>query len=284
MPRTGLIFDIRRFSIHDGPGIRTTVFFKGCPLSCWWCHNPESRSDTPEQTKKTRILDGKCMPVCETTGYLTDTDILLQEILRDRIFFEESGGGVTFSGGEPLHQPEFLAELLVKCRKEGIHTAVDTSGYATSEVMARVAPLADLFLYDLKILDECLHLKYTGVSNLQIKKNVVELVRQGIKVEFRFPVIPGITDTPDNISQLREFLKTLYRLFIAEDRSYSDGCKQKENRPTLHLLPYHSMAKEKYRRFGLKNLLRGVDDLHPNDLVSLEATLKDTGFRIKTGG
>jgi pyruvate formate lyase activating enzyme len=224
------------------------------------------------------------MPVCETTGYLTDTDILLREILRDRIFFEESGGGVTFSGGEPLHQPDFLAELLAKCRKEGVQTAVDTSGYATSEVMARVAPLADLFLYDLKILDECLHLKYTGVSNLQIKKNLVELVRQGIKVELRFPVIPGITDTPDNISQLREFLKTLYRLFIAEDRSYSDGCKQKENRPTLHLLPYHSMAKEKYRRFGLKNLLRGVDDLHPDDLVSLAATLKDTEFRIKTGG
>ncbi len=149
MSTTGIIFNIQQFSVNDGPGIRTTVFFKGCPLGCWWCHNPESKSFDIEK------INGK------TLGQEYTVDELFKEIEKDRIFYEESNGGVTFSGGEPFSQPKFLKEILVRCKKNGISTAIDTSGYIDTNILKQFVKITDLFLYDLKLIDPVLHLKYT---------------------------------------------------------------------------------------------------------------------------
>ena len=168
----GVIFDIKRFAVHDGPGIRTTIFLKGCPLSCWWCHNPESRSDEPQQSVRHLTLEGGIFDKEEITGYEVGVDEIIQQVERDRIFYEESGGGVTLSGGEPLNQPQFCRELLRSLKTSGFHTALDTTGYAPEEDILSVMPFTDLFLYDLKLMDETEHLKYTGVSNKGILENL----------------------------------------------------------------------------------------------------------------
>ncbi|MEI7662287.1 MAG: glycyl-radical enzyme activating protein [Bacteroidota bacterium] len=264
----GLIFDIRRFSVHDGPGIRTTIFFKGCPLGCLWCHNPESRDTGVEYSVKHLMLDGRRFDREETTGKLMTPAEVMAEIVKDRIFYEESGGGVTFSGGEPMLQETFLEEVMNQCKNQGIHTALDTSGYASPDVMARIAPLADLILFDLKIINDRLHRQYTGESNISILKNLRFLVKSGKNIIIRFPVIPGITDTPGNISDMKSFI--------------TDELGGKA--PFLSLLPYHSLAREKYKRFCKPNHLAGLPDLKPEDLLPLKQEFEAMGMTVTIGG
>jgi len=221
----GIIFDLKRFAIHDGPGIRTTVFLRGCPLRCVWCHNPESQGFGIEDFNGP---DGVI-----TVGRSVSVDEVMAEVVRDIAFYEKSGGGVTFSGGEPLSQPEFLMELLGRCRGLGIHCAVDTCGYADSEVLLEVAKLADLFLYDLKLVDRDDHLKYTGVDVEVIHRNLRLLCDSGTEIQLRFPVIPGVTDTDDNLAGVQALRESLSREL------------------PIKRLPYHSAAMDKYRRFGI---------------------------------
>ncbi len=218
----GLISNIQRFSLHDGPGIRTTVFFQGCPLRCWWCHNPE------------------CIPI-ESTATGADkysVSTLMEKIRKDRIFYEESGGGVSFSGGEPMVQALFLKHILQACKKEGIHTCIDTSGQVASCVLKEVTETADLVLFDLKLIDPQLHIKYTEVNNEKILKNLKMLDEQNINMRIRIPLIPGITDTVNNINEILSLL---------------DGLK---NNYPVDLLPYHKMASDKYERLGMENKLK----------------------------
>jgi pyruvate formate lyase activating enzyme len=265
----GLIFDIRRFSVHDGPGIRTTVFFKGCPLTCWWCHNPESQDFKSEQSIRKHLLSGEKFERSETTGRFMTVEEVVDEVVRDREFYEESGGGVTLSGGEPLMQEAFLLELLKALKKKNIHTVLDTCGHAGQKSIMLVSSLVDLFLYDLKVMDESLHVKYTGVSNRLILENLKTLVRSGKKIILRIPVIPGITDTPENLRLLMVFF---------------DNLGPKEHIVEIDLLPYHAAAKEKYIKFNKRNKLPHLNTLTKDDLTSLKKELESAGIPVKVGG
>ncbi len=194
----GIVFRIKKYAIHDGPGIRTTVFLKGCPLACWWCHNPEGQSMEPQPIAPARGGDGAGDPVRgETVGRRMTVAEVIAQVSRDLIFYDESGGGATFSGGEPLMQPEFLAALLDGCRRERVHTAVDTSGYAPGGVFNAIAARADLLLFDLKLMDDAEHRACTGVSNRPILENLAAAARDGRPLRIRFPVIPGISGGVD---------------------------------------------------------------------------------------
>ena len=226
----GRIFNIMRFSTHDGPGIRTTVFLKGCPLSCWWCHNPENWGHVPAVVYITERCAGcgacvaacphqalsltrdgvqadpercrgcgACVRVCpaearESTGRQIGLDELMLTVERDTPFYDQSEGGVTFSGGEPLAQPDFLFAALERCGRSGIHRAVDTSGYAAADVILRAARAADLFLYDLKVMDPETHRRCTGVDNAGILRNLEILSGAGAEIAIRIPLIPGVND------------------------------------------------------------------------------------------
>jgi pyruvate formate lyase activating enzyme len=263
----GLIFDIRRFSVHDGPGIRTTVFFKGCPLTCWWCHNPESRAPEPENSVRTLTLEGKKFPVEETTGTFMTVREVVAEVMKDRIFFEESGGGATLSGGEPMLQADFAADLLTSMKSEGIHTAMDTCGQARHEEFEKILHVTDLFLFDLKLMDEKEHFEYTGASNKLIHDNLLFLVDKGKQVIIRFPVIPGCTDTRRNIDGLKNFLMRL-----------QPGVSK------IHLLPYHTGAGAKYSRLQILNKMKEVKSLRGEDLVPLKEELEELKFETVIGG
>ena len=263
---TGLIYDIKRFALHDGPGIRTTVFFKGCSLDCWWCHNPESRRSCIETSKKITRLDGKEFETEEETGEVISVEELLERIKKDKVFMDESGGGVTFSGGEPLQQHDFLAEMLRLCRDEKIHTAIDTSGYAEPDVLRKIAALTDLFLYDIKLLEDKDHIRYTGVSNRQIFTNLDYLYLHKIPLIFRIPVIPVINDG-EKMSSMISFL-----------------CKNYPGYREVHLLPYHSIALQKYHRFGIENRMIGIQALHEKDLSPLADDFIKAGYEVKIGG
>ena len=267
----GLIFEIRRFTVHDGPGIRTTVFFKGCPLDCWWCHNPESKNKEPEEAVKSFILEGKTFYLNEMIGKYMTVDDVLRELRMDRIFYEESCGGVTFSGGEPLMQPEFLVDILKACKTNSIHTAIDTSGYASQKVLEKVHPFADLFLYDLKIMDETDHIRYTGVSNKIILENLVYLISEKKQVTIRIPVVPGITDTAKNIREIKEFLSHL--------------TFEKATTPLfrISLLPFHTIAKNKYKRFHLENKTEHLKDLTMESVMPIMKEFQEEGFKVKIG-
>jgi len=224
----GIIFDIKRFSINDGPGIRTTVFFKGCPMRCAWCHNPESQKRAPQKAGDRGII-----------GEVKTFEEILREIEKETIFHDQSGGGVTFSGGEPLAQPKLLGALLDECRRMGIHTTVDTSGCVPPKIFNSIIGKPDLFLYDLKIMDDRNHVKFTGASNRNVMKNLRALSKKRKNVIIRFPVIPGITDSGENIRAVCRFVSSL-----------------KFRR--IDLLPYHRTAEAKYRRLGMKNRMKGV--------------------------
>lgn len=254
MSSTGIIFNIQRFSVNDGPGIRTTVFMKGCPLRCWWCHNPEGIGFEPEVNGKTEI------------GNYYTVEELLEEILKDRIFYDESGGGVTFSGGEPLSQIDFLTEILDKCNSAGIHTAVDTSGYANKILLKKIIDKTDLFLYDLKLIDPVQHLKYTEVSNTEILDNLDYLIRTKAEVIIRIPMIPGIIATIENMTAIRDFLSGY------------------DNKPTIHLLPYHKIAEGKYEKFGLKNKMNGKKELTEKEILENRLIFEESEFKVKIGG
>jgi len=268
----GLIFDIKRFTVHDGPGIRTTVFFKGCPLRCWWCHNPESQDFKSEQSIRRLILSGKKIEKTETTGILMTVDEVMKEVMLDRMFYEESGGGVTFSGGEPLMQGAFLLDLLTECKRQGLRTALDTSGYASREMISKISQFVDLFLYDLKLMDLEDHKKYTGVDNQGILENLIFLFERGKRIILRFPVIPGITNTQKNIAKIKDLL-----------RSFNDSGSKAWNLE-IDLLPYHTIAREKYHRFKKNNLLQNIQGLTKESMIPLKNELESIGVKVKIGG
>lgn len=262
----GLIFDVRRFSTNDGPGIRTTVFFKGCPLHCIWCHNPESRFFDIEFFARQYKLDDCIIEKNEQIGRWMEMNELINEISKDKVFYDESQGGVTFSGGEALLQHVFLKEALMKCRDLGIHTAVDTSGYTSPSVFEEISNHADLFLYDLKLMNDDEHIKYTGKSNVSILENLHSLKQLGTPVIIRFPVIPGITDSPGNIAALKLFLKNLMPQI---------------NR--ISLLPYHKLAQNKYCRLAINNDLADLKEVSKESLINLENELNELGFTVSIG-
>lgn len=295
----GTVFDIRRYSIHDGPGIRTAVFFKGCPLACPWCHNPESRGYEPELIFRTnrcilcddcleacphqavrRVQDeilidrgrcrisGSCAVACpaealEVVGRKLTVDQVMAEVGRDRVFYEQSDGGVTFTGGEPLAQPQFLLALLMACRGRGLHTTVDTSGFATWAVLDRVRPYVDLFLYDLKLMEDERHRKWTAMSNSMILSNLQRLARSNQNLVVRIPIIPGINDDAENLRQTGRFLADL------------------PTRPSVELLPYHDIATAKYAGLGLDYGLDGIRPPTQERMRTHVALLKEYGLQVK---
>ncbi|TYB30264.1 MAG: glycyl-radical enzyme activating protein [Candidatus Mcinerneyibacterium aminivorans] len=296
-----VIFDIKQFGIHDGPGIRTTVFLKGCPLNCIWCHNPESQSENieimyyqnrcnlcercvnncPKKALKIKdkqivrdedmcVLCGVCVESCynkalEIVGFKKDMDYILKEIKKDIMFYEESGGGVTFSGGEPLMQPEFLHDILKSCKKIHINTAVDTSGYTDFSNFEEIADLTDLFLYDLKVIDDDKHKKYTGVSNKIILDNLEKLGQIHENIIVRIPVLPGI-NTAEN--DLKDFYAVLRDTGVKE----------------INLLPYHKIGKDKFKR--LKKEYRADFLEEPDDELNnkIKEYFEDRDFEVKIGG
>lgn len=255
----GNIFDIKKFAIHDGPGIRTTVFFKGCPLRCWWCHNPESIKEISEVKYNTSDCNNSI-----SKRYTIPE--LFDIIKKDEVFYDESGGGVTFSGGEPLVQIKFLSEILKVCRKNHFHTAIDTSGYAPTESFAEVYENTNLFLFDLKILDDDQHEKYTGVSNELILKNLEYLNSVDAKVNIRIPLIPGITDTEENLSSISNYLL------------------QFTNINRIDLLPYNELAEDKYRRLNQTAKLGNLQTQSKLKLDELKNYVESFGFDVELNG
>ena len=249
------IFDIIRSSFVDGPGIRTTVFFKGCPLRCVWCHNPESLSTKTEmlfyinrctkcgkcKEKCPNRLDecnlcGKCVLYCpndarEICGREYTVDEVVRELIKDKAIYENSGGGVTLSGGECLMQADFCRELLMRMKSEGIHTAVDTCGFVLRSAIDKVMPYTDVFLYDMKAYDEDVHIRCTGQSNKIILENLEYLDRSGKNIEIRIPYVPGYND--GQMEKIAEYLKHL------------------KNISKVRVLPYHNYASSKYKALGL---------------------------------
>ncbi len=264
----GIIFDIKKFALHDGPGIRTTVFLKGCPLDCWWCHNPESIRKLPEKIDITPLnpSDKICAQESELFGKKYTVQEVLAEIKKDQLFYDESGGGVTFSGGEPLIQNVFLKEILSECKAAGVSTAVDTSGYAGRNHFNGIYDITDIFLFDLKIIDEELHRKFTGVSNKIILDNLRLLTKKGNKVIVRIPLIPGITDTEDNLSELSHFLMRL------------------DNIRKIDLLPYNEVADSKYKRFNKPSRLGNLKTQDEDKLNEIKSYFEDSRFEVTLRG
>ena len=286
----GSVFNIQRFSTQDGPGLRSTVFMKGCPLSCLWCHNPESQAPRAEFLRlETRCMAcGLCseedlagtsgrimvdgdLETCPTgalqkVGQAYEPAALVAEVLRDRIFFDESGGGVTFSGGEPLMQPRFLVEALGRLRAEGVHTALDTCGYADWDALREAAGLASLVLYDLKLMDEARHRAATGQSNRLILDNLRALAAVHRDIWIRIPVIPGLNDDEANLEATARFLSSLA------------GVRQ------VDLLPYHRTGEAKFARMGLDYPLAGLQSPTPQRLETLAAIFRARGLATTLGG
>jgi pyruvate formate lyase activating enzyme len=260
MNTSGIIFDIKKFAVHDGPGIRTTVFFKGCPLNCFWCHNPEGR--LPEPVKFTP--DGH--EGNDMVGYEIGVNALLEEIKKDRIFYDQSGGGVTFSGGEPMMQVDFLIDILSVCRDNNIDTALDTCGYAPFEDFKKISDLVDYILYDIKLMDNTIHVNYTGVSNSLILDNLKRLSELGILLNPRIPLIPDITDTDANLNNIADFLGQLKNIKI------------------ISLLPYNVFGKGKNKRFNMENKLNGLTAQTDSQLEAMSGIFKNKGFAVKIGG
>ena len=300
---SGIVFNIQKYSIQDGPGIRTTVFLKGCPLDCWWCHNPESQSPEPEITviegrcmrcgecRKVCVrggspgrpgcgpagepaactLCGKCVEACPTgarqmVGRRMNAAEVLAEVLKDRVFYEESGGGVTFSGGEPLRQPRFLRALLQACRDAGLHTAVDTCGFAPKEDLLAVAPLADLFLYDLKFMDESRHARYTGASNVSILDNLRALGDIHGNIWIRVPIIPGLNDSARELEALARCAASV------------PGVRQ------VNVLPYHGAGAYKAPRVGRAYRLQETAPPSPEYMEDVAARFRGHGLSVRIGG
>jgi len=295
----GTIFDIKRYAINDGPGIRTTVFLKGCPLRCGWCHNPESQIAPVELmirdnyciqcqacmqacpqgaiqwmdggTVTNRDLCsrcGACTDICysgarELSGQNISIEELMAEIERDVPFYDQSGGGVTFSGGEPLLQHEFLLNILRQCKERDIHTTLDTSGYSSWNIMERIQPLTDLFLYDLKLINDGRHIEHTQVSNRPILSNLQELSKNGNHLIVRIPLIPGINDDADNLRGIGEFLAQLPHL---------DG---------VELMGYHEIGVEKYASLGKDYRLNEMQPPSNNSLLKASEVLESFGLSVK---
>lgn len=302
-PRTpvGLVLNIMHFALHNGPGIRTTVFLKGCPLHCWWCHNPESQRHEAEviyfEERCVRSGDcvhacphgalhleqgqlihdplrcqhcAECVSACSTSArelagrWMTVPDVMA-EVSKDQVFFDESGGGITVSGGEPLMQAGFVESLLAVCRARRIPTVLDTCGWVDPSVLLRVRENVDLFFYDLKVMDREKHHHFTGVPNDVILENLRMLAELGSAVVVRVPVIPGVNDDTDNMDALSGFLAPL-------------GLRQ------IDLLPYHRLGSDKYRRLHLPYEMEGVVPPSDEQMETLAARLRRDGFTVRVGG
>ena len=297
---SGLIFNIQRFAIHDGPGIRTTIFMKGCPLSCWWCHNPEGICPSVElmwtrykcihcqscvdicpnralsfdedrlMLDRTRCtFCGKCAQICPTTalkvvGKWVEEEDIFREIEKDMMYFDQSDGGVTFSGGEPLLQTDFLLQVLPKIKSHQIHVAIDTSGYTTKEDLEKILPYVDLFLYDLKMVDRAKHKENTGVENDITKENLRSLISKKKHVIIRIPVIPGVNDSKSDTDEFIVFLKSL-----------NDDIE-------VNLLPYHDVS-EKYEALWKKTRNAITKDLD-EAVLRIKNKLQMNGLKVKIGG
>ena len=295
----GLVFDIQRYSIHDGPGIRTTVFLKGCPLRCPWCHNPESQDGAPEVLlfPERCIHCGTCLKVCPSgaaaepvgadrlrcvrcgacadacpsrarrlAGRSLSVRNVLDVVGHDRLFYDESGGGVTFSGGEPLAQAEFLVECLRASRERGYHTAVDTCGYAPTRRLVEVAGATDLILYDLKLMDGRRHLELAGVSNELILENARVIGERGVAIWIRFPLIPGVNDDEDNLAALGRFVRSMPAV------------------QQVNVLPYHRLGMDKYPRLGRPNTMPVPTAATPQQVANAAERLAAWGLNVKIGG
>jgi pyruvate formate lyase activating enzyme len=264
----GLIFSVKRYSIHDGPGIRVTFFMKGCPLSCMWCHNPEGISPLPETVVKTVRVGERAFSRDEDVGKFYSVGDVLDILEKERVFLNESKGGVTFSGGEPMLQAEFLVEALKACKENGFRTAVDTSGYSSPENYTSVIQYTDLFLFDLKHLDDTKHIGSTGVSNIGILNNFRLLIESGKDVMVRIPVIPGINDDYDHLGKLKQFL--------AETKT--DSLKK------INLLPYHKIGSSKYKRFNIPYRMEGIEPPTNETMQKMKTFFEETGINVKIGG
>ena len=301
---SGLIYDIKRYAINDGPGIRTTVFLKGCPLHCAWCHNPEGILPSPQRvyTPSKCIGCRMCMDVCPEnaltltgTGIAADQDKCLncgictaacpataveifgrkmtvadivKEIEKDSLFFDQSGGGVTFSGGEPLGQAEFLAAVLKTLGQVGVHRAVDTTGHAKTATLMRVAAHTDLFLYDLKHMDSQSHRQWTGVGNALILKNLRALAETGAKIWIRIPLIQGVNADSGNIMQMAEFLSSL-----------------PEEPILVNILPYHDIMAGKYDKLGQNfNETRAMSEPDAQTVDAARDQFFRKGLEVIVGG
>jgi pyruvate formate lyase activating enzyme len=299
---TGFVFDIKKYAIHDGPGIRTTVFFKGCPLHCQWCQNPESWEKHPElgfrtgrcvrcgrcvevcTSRATTFIDGRpsidpdkctlcgeCVDACaagarEIIGQEMTVEQVMTEVEKDIVFYEQSNGGVTFSGGEPVIQPDFLLALLDQCKNNGIHTAVDTSAYAELQIIEKVADKTDLFLCDLKHMDSLMHERFTGVGNKLILDNIKWLSQAGKKIIIRIPVISGFNDDNGNIEATGQFAASLSHI------------------SRIDLLPYNRGGKEKTARLSADYKLMQAETPDDDKMSSIAEILEKYGFEVKIGG
>jgi len=300
---TSLIFDIKKYAINDGPGIRMTVFFKGCNLSCEWCHNPESMSpkvqkmytaskcigaakcidncpnEALELTENGVVtnydmcnLCGKCAEVCPTKafemlGQHISIKDLIKQIENESIFFDQSGGGVTFSGGEPLMHSDYLLEALKECGKRFYHRVVDTTAFSKQEILLEVAKHTELFLIDLKVMDAQLHKKFTGVSNEKILSNIIELAKTDCELIFRMPLIKGVNTNEDNIMRTALFINSL------------EG-----NRTKINLLPYHNIAENKHSKLGIKNKFVSFETPDENELINIISSFNTYGIDATIGG
>jgi len=256
----GYIFDIKKFAIHDGPGIRTTIFLKGCPLKCWWCHNPESLKEINNCTLN------NCEDSISNITKKYSVDDLLDIILKDQIFYDESGGGVTFSGGEPLIQVDYLIKVLSECKKNYITTTVDTCGHVPTESFKKVHKNTDLFLYDLKLFDDELHKKYIGVSNELIKTNLEYLYSVNANFRIRVPLIPGITDTEENLSSISNYLLKFNKVI------------------PMDLLPYNKLSEDKYRRLNQEARLGSLVTQTDKKLIEIKNFVKSFGINAELNG
>lgn len=296
----GTVFDIQRFSIHDGPGVRTIVFLKGCPLSCLWCSNPESQKLKPVLMYQSmncihcgrcisackvgaisfsnkNFIDrdictacGECVNVCPTSaltlkGKKMTVEQVIKELKKDAIVYRRSGGGITLSGGEPLVQSEFARELLKACKAQGWHTAIETTAYANTETIEEVFPYIDLALMDIKSIDSEMHKKYTGVPNEKILENA-KLVSKITKMVVRVPLVPDFNSSEKDILELCEYVKTLNDI------------------NTVHLLPYHTYGENKYDLLGRDYLMKKTRAFALGEVEKLQKIIEDQGIKCVIGG